>query len=183
MSIENNCPPVNSNRDEQSQETEIRLPHGTFVMIPHSLNFMEYISDQRYHLSDGAKLTWGVIRSFQDEHGTQPCFASYRRLARLRGKKRGAIIRQVNELVGAGFLRREHRTTGHGDNDTNLFWAIIPEELSNLLSNLTAQRVSNRVSNRGGVVPKTEPRIRYQFMKQIPMNHMHLSQMAAGERA
>jgi hypothetical protein len=139
-----------SDNNDPSTADKIRLPWGKFTKAPHDLNFMELLSDGKYKLSDGAKLTWQAIRSFQDDDDDRPCKASYATLARLRNKTSGAIIRQVNQLVRNGFAIRQHRKHQDGDNDTNLVWATIPDELSNVLANY----VANSMANKKGVVSR-----------------------------
>lgn len=157
MSLPNEGGHVNGSLPPQRKTRDKRLPHGRFVKAPYELTLLEHITGGEQHLSDGAKLTWLAIRSFQDREGSDPCFISYQTLAKLRGKSRETVIRHANELCGAGFMRREHRTNQNGDPTTNHFWAIVPEDVSSALSTLIALRQSRRKTESDGVVPNVSP--------------------------
>lgn len=98
-------------------------------LIAHSTNISNVVLTQYQHVSDGAKLTYFVLESYDwpDETGKSKgkCWPSIETLAQARGKSYDTIVRHLKELEKAGLIRIE---SGQDTGTTNRYWLLNPSE-------------------------------------------------------
>jgi DNA-binding MarR family transcriptional regulator len=105
-----------------SQKTRVRL-------TAHSTNISNVVLFQYKELSDGAKLTYIILESYDwsDGNGMSKgrCWPSIETLAEARGKSYDTILRHLKELEKAKLIRIE---SGQERGTTNCYWLLEPSQ-------------------------------------------------------
>jgi DNA-binding MarR family transcriptional regulator len=105
-----------------SQKSRVRL-------TAHSTNISNVILFQYKELSDGAKLTYIILESYDWSDGSGMskgrCWPSIETLAEARGKSYDTILRHLKELEKAELIRIE---SGQERGTTNCYWLLEPSQ-------------------------------------------------------
>ncbi len=110
----------------------LEMPKARVRLTAHSTNISNVVLLGYQHLSDGAKLTYMVLESYDwpDENGLSKgkCWPTIESLATARGKSYDSIARHLKELETAGLIRIE---SGQERGVANRYWIMEPSVQEN----------------------------------------------------
>ena len=138
-------------------------------LTPHSTTVSNAVLLGYANLSDGARLTYMVLESYdwpdKDGFSKGRCWPSIETIATARGKSYDSVARHLKELEAAGLIRVE---SGQERGVANCYWLLGPseQEFAAYLERFTESSESNQTSQESSEETINEP-----YFREIPGNY------------